>query len=87
MLSWPGSDPSVMLLEGEGMKELVFPRVNSLLVKLRGLLLIWGAERVERAEKGEKLKRWNINLISSRDFRGAPASGPCKKIIETKNQL
>lgn len=82
--SGSSSDPFVVLL-GETVEELILPRVNSLLVKLQGLLFIWGAERVEKAEKGVKLKRWNINLISSRDFRVAPVSGPCKK--KNRNKL
>lgn len=80
MLSRPGSDPLAVLLAGvEKVKEPVLPRANSLLVKLRGLTLIWGGVRVERAEKGEKLKRWNISLISSRDLRGVRASGTCRE--------
>lgn len=80
LLSWPASEPSVVLLVGvEKVKEPVFPRANSLLVKLRGLPLIRGGDRVERAEKGEKLRRWNISLMSSRDLRGVRASGTCRK--------
>lgn len=68
----------MLLGDAEELRVPVFPRANSLLVKLRGLLLIWGVDKVERAEKGEKLKRWNISLMSSRDLRGVRASGTCR---------
>lgn len=42
---------------------------------------------MERAEKGEKLKRWNISLISSRDLRGVLASGTCREEKNKKHRI